>query len=217
MNKLNGRILVMTSVQQEKEAIERGCQDNRVDVVLAGVGPVAAAISTMKALHANTYDLVINAGIAGGFPDRAEVGSLVIAEEIVCADLGAESPEGFLSLDELGFGSSTRIPTESSLVLALSSALADTGLPVHTAPILTLSTVTGTQVTADRLAEFEPHAAAEAMEGYGVALAARENNLPVLEIRAISNAVGPRDRGAWKLKEALEALTSASKVMMEVL
>lgn len=68
----------------------------------------------MKALHANTYDLVINAGIAGGFPDRAEVGSLVIAEEIVCADLGAESPEGFLSLDELGFGSSTRIPAESA-------------------------------------------------------------------------------------------------------
>jgi futalosine hydrolase len=217
MNKLNGRILMMTSVQQEKEAVERGCQDNRVDVVLAGVGPVAAAINTMKALHANTYDLVINAGIAGGFPDRAEVGSLVIAEEIVCADLGAESPEGFLSLDELGFGSSTRIPAESSLVLALSSAMADADLPVHTAPILTISTVTGTQDTADRLAELEPHAAAEAMEGYGVAFAAREYNLPVLEIRAISNAVGPRDRGAWKLKEALEALTSASKVMMEVL
>ncbi|MED2971871.1 futalosine hydrolase [Fictibacillus sp. B-59209] len=217
MNKLKGRILIMTSVQAEKEAVLRGWHDPRVDVVLAGVGPVASAINTMKALNANTYNLVINAGIAGGFANRADIGSLVIANEIVCADLGAESPDGFLSLDELGFGSSTRVGVDESFVLAISSALSKAGLIAQTAPILTLSKVTGTTETTEELMEREPEAAAEAMEGYGVALAAQEYNLPVLEIRAISNRVGPRDRGGWRIKDALISLESASKVLMEVL
>jgi futalosine hydrolase len=33
--------------------------------------------------------------------------------------------------------------------------------------------------------------------------------LPVLEIRTVSNAVGPRDRAAWRIGEALAALTTA--------
>ncbi|MOA67105.1 Futalosine hydrolase [compost metagenome] len=55
------------------------------------------------------------------------------------------------------------------------------------------------------------------MEGFGVAAAAREYGLPVMEIRAISNRVGPRDLSSWKLKEALDALASASSVLSEVL
>ncbi len=53
-----------------------------------------------------------------------------------------------------------------------------------------------------------PRAAAEAMEGFGVAEAAAAQSVPALEVRAISNAVGPRDRAAWRIGEALEALTS---------
>jgi futalosine hydrolase len=55
------------------------------------------------------------------------------------------------------------------------------------------------------------------MEGYGAAVAARSCGLPALEIRAVSNPVGPRDRAAWRIKEALDALTAASKVLAEVL
>jgi len=54
------------------------------------------------------------------------------------------------------------------------------------------------------------------MEGYGVAFAACDHGLPILEVRAISNLVGPRDRAAWRIKEALEAL-EASAELLEVL
>jgi futalosine hydrolase len=49
---------------------------------------------------------------------------------------------------------------------------------------------------------------AEAMEGFGVATAA--GDLPYAELRAVSNPVGPRDRAAWRLGEALAALSTAS-------
>ncbi|RZT16477.1 futalosine hydrolase [Fictibacillus sp. BK138] len=217
MNKYR-RILIMTSVEAERDAILRGIgTDSRIDVKLAGVGPISAGIQTARALAADEYDLVINMGIAGGFTDKAEVGSLVIANEIISADLGAESPEGFITLDELGFGASTRVKTDSDLVQVLLESIIAANISVQTGNILTLSTVTGTAETTSNLQQREPGALAEAMEGYGVAMAAKEFGLPVLEIRSISNPIGPRDRSAWRIKDALVTLESASKVIAEVL
>lgn len=45
------------------------------------------------------------------------------------------------------------------------------------------------------------------MEGFGVAEAAAAHGIPVLELRAVSNPVGPRDRTAWRIGDALAALT----------
>ena len=210
-------ILVVTAVDVEKDAVLRGLKGNsRFDVMAAGVGPIAAAASTAKALAAGQYRLVVSAGIGGGFSGRAELETLVVATEIIAADLGVETPEGFSSLDELGFGS-TRIPVDVSLVNRVTEALQAANLTVTTGSVLTVSTVTGTAESAAELAARVPGAAAEAMEGYGVAVAAQQWLLPVLELRAISNVVGPRDRAAWRIKEALAALEKASSVLAEVL
>lgn len=211
------RVLVITAVPAERDAVLRGLRgDAGFDVVAGGVGPAAAAASATKALAAAEYGLVVSAGIGGGFPGRAEIGSLVVADAIVAADLGAETPEGFRSVDELGFGSS-RIAVDASLAARLTEALRRAGLPAHTGPVLTVCTVTGTAETASELAARVPGAAAEAMEGFGVAVAARDRGIPALELRAISNAVGPRDREAWRIKEALDALEAAGAILLEVL
>lgn len=211
------RVLVMTAVSAEREAVLRGLRGaDRFDVCIAGVGPAAAASSTARALAAAHYDLVISAGIGGGFAEKAEIGSLVVASEIVAADLGAQTPEGYLSVDVLGFGSS-RVSVDTSLAGRLTEALRQAGLPVHTGPILTVSTVTGTAATAVDVATRVPGAAAEAMEGYGVATAAQDFGVRILEIRAISNVVGPRDRDAWRIGDALKALEAASSILPEVL
>src|SRR5680860_1698741 len=85
------RILVVTAVSAERDAVLRGLRrDSRFDVLVAGVGSVVAAVNTTKALAVAEYSLVISAGIGGGFLGRAELGSLVVASEIVVADLGVE-------------------------------------------------------------------------------------------------------------------------------
>lgn len=216
------RVLVMTAVEVEREAVLRGLHNDginnncRFDVKVAGVGPIAAGVSTAKVLASAEYDLVVSAGIGGGFSGKAEVGTLVVADEIIVADLGVETSEGFSSIDELGFGS-TRIEVDPIMVRRVTEVLLAAKLPVNTGPVLTVSTVTGSGASAERLAARVPGATAEAMEGYGVALAAHEYGLPILELRAISNMVGHRDRTAWRIEEALEVLTAASKVLAEVL
>ncbi len=211
------RVLMVTPVSVEKNAVCRGLRsEGWFTVAVSGVGAAAAAAKTAKELAALKYDLVICAGIAGGFPGQAEVGSLVAATEIIAADLGAETPEGFRSLADLGFGS-VRFPADMALTNCLTEGLRAAGLLVQSGPILTVNTVTGTAQRAAELAERFPGAAAEAMEGYGVALAAHAVGLPVLELRAISNQVGPRDRSVWRIREALEALEAACSVLREVL
>lgn len=214
------RILIMTAVEAEREAILRGLPEqshDRFNVQLAGVGPASAAARTSAILAQESYHLVISAGIGGGFAGYADIGSIVLASQMIAADLGSETPEhGFISVDELGFGSSI-IQADTVYNGSLASAIQTTGLAVHIGPVLTVSTTTGSAESTTLLAQRIPGASAEGMEGYGVAIAAHQFHLPVLEIRAISNRVGPRDRSSWRIPDALQALTKASSILPEVL
>ncbi|MEV0207076.1 futalosine hydrolase [Streptomyces sp. NPDC050788] len=202
------RVLVATAVPAERDAVERAFTGAGRTVIAAGVGPALVAAGTATALttaalSGDPYGLVVSAGIAGGFAPEAPVGSLVVADEITAADLGAETAEGFVPVTELGFGTVTHRPPEA-LVRELSAA---TG--ARTGAVLTVSTVTGAAARAAALRARHPRALAEAMEGFGVAEAAAAHGVPVLEIRAVSNPVGPRDRAAWRIGDALAALTEA--------
>ena len=95
------RVLVVTAVSAEKEAVLRGLHSNkRFDVLAAGAGPVSAAVNTAKVLAAVEYGLVVCAGIGGGFPGRAEVCSLVVANEIVAAEVFNQAAEIFAGILE---------------------------------------------------------------------------------------------------------------------
>jgi futalosine hydrolase len=187
-----------------------------IDVLAVGVGPALAAASTASALAFGAltgapYGLVVSAGIAGGFVPHAPVGALVVADEITAADLGAETGDGFLPVTELGFGTVTHRPPDA----LVRDAVAATG--ARSGAVLTVSTVTGTAARADVLRERHPTALAEAMEGFGVAEAAALHGVPVLEVRAVSNPVGPRDRAAWRIADALAALTDGFGKLRPVL
>lgn len=217
------RVLVVVAVPAEAEAVVRGLGGGArpvhvpggelrrvthasgvpVDVLVGGVGPAAVAAATANVLARHGYGLVVSAGIAGGFVPQAPIGSVVVAEEITAADLGAETPEGFQDVAELGFGSVHHTPSPAAVTLAAKALGAVTG------SVLTVSTVTGTAERAAELAARHPRVAAEAMEGFGVAEAAALHGLPAFEVRAVSNAVGPRDRSAWRIGEALGALERA--------
>ncbi|MEW2570818.1 futalosine hydrolase [Streptomyces sp. NPDC047070] len=215
------RVLVTTAVPAERDAVAAGftasaSASSVLGLLAGGVGPAAAAASTAAALTAaaltgEPYDVVVSAGIGGGFLPDAPVGSLVLADEITVADLGAETADGFVPVTELGFGTVTHRPP-NSLVREIAAV---TG--ARQGAVLTVSTVTGSAARAMELRRRHPRALAEAMEGFGVAEAATAHGVPVLEIRAVSNPVGPRDRAAWRIGEALAALTGAFGKLAPVL
>jgi futalosine hydrolase len=152
--------------------------------------------------------MVLSLGIGGGLAGRATFGDVVVAGAARAADLGAESPAGFVPLSELGFGRDA-FDVDPALRAALEAALP--GAVVG--EVLTVSTVTGTAGRAEALAARHPGAVVEAMEGYGVAVAAYALGVPFGEVRTISNPVGPRDRAAWRIGPALAALTAVGQAL----
>jgi futalosine hydrolase len=206
-------LLIVTAVAAEAEAVMKGLEPNgSVTVVPVGVGMAVAAAGTAKLLTLadGRYRGVISAGIGGGI--GVPLGATVLAAHSIAGDLGADSPEGFIGLDELGFGSTVH-KVDQRLLTSLRAALPEAVV----GDILTMNTVTGTAERIRRLVDRYPAAVAESMEGYGVACAAAQADLPFAELRTISNAVGPRDRDAWRIKEALEALTKASQMLSTTL
>lgn len=189
------------------------------DVVAAvgGVGPVAAAVATSRLLAAlergaGPVDLVISAGIAGGFPGRADIGDVLVADRVVFADLGAATDEGFLDLAALGLSGGA--PLASPHAGRLRALLATAGIAARAGTLLTLATMTGTRARGAALGSTYPDAVAEAMEGYGVAWAAVEHGSPWVEVRAVSNLIGRRDRSTWDIPGAFESLGTAMAVIV---
>lgn len=179
------------------------------DVVVSGIGPAAAAACTATALALGTYDVAVSLGICGAFRGTAELGDLVLATELVAADLGAGSPGGFLGMGQLGWAEDL-VAVDPALLTAAVARLGE----VVTGPVLTVSTVTGTRARADELAG-RHGPVAEAMEGWGVVEGARPSGVPVLEVRAVSNLVGDRDTTTWDLALAFDTLARVGSLLLE--
>ncbi|MEO6712586.1 MAG: futalosine hydrolase [Mycobacteriales bacterium] len=223
------RIAVVTAVPRERDAVAAGvgvCERRRAGpyetiggvvrgdaelvVLAAGVGPAAAAAAAM-AIALGGVDVLFSAGVAGGFAHRSDVGDLVVATAVVAADLGANSPDGFLDLSALGFGAATYAVDEAASAHT-AERLAAQGVAARRGAVLTVSAATGTDERALELAS-RHDAAAEAMEGAGVAHVASLLGIPLVELRAISNVVGRRDLDAWEVPRALAALEHAMHIL----
>ena len=201
-------VLIVVAVEQERAAVIRDAPPAAdLDVIVSGVGPVAAATATATALAARSYTVVISAGICGGLSGRADIGDVVVGTASVAADLGCRTDEGFRTLDDMGLAQPSRI--EFSCGGAWARRLGTSKLRVRAGEVLTLSCMTGTDVGAKNLSVRYPDAVAEAMEGFGVAWAAHANGVDAGEIRAVSNIVGKRDPSTWDIASAFDALSGA--------
>jgi len=177
-----------------------------VEVLVTGVGMVEASSSIARALAQSPYSLVINAGIAGAFRGKADIGDgVVVADEFV--ELGLETgepvvlPEGARLVD--------RVSSDLSLV----DSLVEHGFASKRG--ITVSSVTATDRTAARLAEFDVEI--ETMEGFAALRAAEMAGVPAIEVRGISNIVGDREKSGWNFAAGITGLSNVLHTLLNVL
>ena len=179
-----------------------------------GIGPVEAAITTATLLAAEpSYDVVVNAGIAGGFKGRVALGDIVLANLSTFADLGVRTDDGFLTVRDMGLHQDSSLALGDQRLFDRISAARQ----LARGELLTLACMTGTEADAEELARRHPRALAEAMEGFAVISATRDHDGVrfVAEIRAISNLIGRRDRSTWNIPLAFDALAEAISALVE--
>jgi futalosine hydrolase len=171
--------------------------------IQTGVGPVNAAYAVTRFLSEHTVGALIVCGVGGAYPASGlETGAVVCAESETYGDLGADSPNGFLDMKALGF------PVIGGADPVFNRLPLDLFPTARRVPFVTCATCTGTDAKAASLVA-RTGGAVESMEGAAVVHVARLMGVKVGEVRGISNAVGNRDRSAWRLEEAAAAARAA--------
>ncbi len=166
-------------------------QQQKFDVLITGVGMSATAFSLGRHLD-QSYNLVLNVGIAGCFDNNIELGSVLSITEDTFAELGAEDHEAFIDLQTLGFGLNTFHATYN-----IPNLLEVKGITVNKVH----GNANTIAATHKRLAP-----QTESMEGAAVFYACKQLGLPVAQVRSISNWVTPRDKTQWKIGLAIQNL-----------
>lgn len=177
---------------------------NEVDCLITGVGQFFVTLSLVQLLTRCEYKLVIQAGIGGSFSDRYPLCSVVSIVEDAFGDCGAESPSGYLDLFEMGLWDNERYPFSEGIVLQQPGSLRGLiGLPSARGVTVnrTLSSEQSIRWIAGRFA-----ADVVSMEGAPFLCICAHFGLPSLQIRSISDRVGPRDKSLWDIPGAIESL-----------
>ena len=70
--------------------------NHRIQLLITGVGMVATTYSLTKVLSEKTFDLVIQAGIAGSYDRSLLLGNVYAVKTEIFGDMGAEDHYNFL-------------------------------------------------------------------------------------------------------------------------
>ncbi|QNL51136.1 futalosine hydrolase [Olivibacter sp. SDN3] len=205
------RILIVAATAQEVGPFLSFLEKSNlpIDVEITGVGMVATAFALGEALHRQVYDLVINVGIAGAFSKELSLGELVFVECDCLVELGAEDGSSFLSIENLGLGISHYQWVKGNTGYWLQDLKSVNGI--------TVNTVHGDEKSIKKINQ-RYTVAVESMEGAAVYYACNKLKVPCIQVRCISNYVEKRNKGNWKIGEAIKELNDwlISKMTFEI-
>lgn len=220
-------ILIPTAFEREHlEPHLRGVVSPAVRIELCGFGPVVAAARTATLVAGLRPQRVILVGIAGSLSRICGVGSAWQFERVACHGIGVGTGELFETAETMGWkqwpGSGEEhagVPLDTvgdELVCGSAGSGAVASSHAASAPLLvTACAASATPDDAATRRRIYPSAAAEDMEGFGVAAACRLGGVPCEIVRGISNIAGDRDKATWQVAIALQAAASLVRRLLE--
>ena len=185
-----------------------------VDILVSGVGMVAAASWTSRELSRQPYDLALNLGVCGSFSRTLAPGTAVHVISDCLPELGAEDGDAFLSVQQMKLLGSDEFPFKRGRLVNASPPGNRALDRLRTVHGITVNTVHGNDRSIARVVEgFKPEV--ESMEGAGFMYACLIQGIPFAQVRAVSNIVERRNRSAWKLDLAIGELGVAAWRLLE--
>ena len=171
---------------------------------------VATAARCSRALAKAHFDVALNVGVCGSFDQSLKPGTVTHVTSDRIAELGAEDGDTFLSIDALHLLG----PDDRAEIANLNPP---DSLVLHRLPAvrgITVNTVHGRESSiAEVVKRFRPQV--ESMEGAAFMYSCLIRQMPCAEVRAVSNVVERRNRGAWKVQEAIAALGDTALAILD--
>ncbi len=219
------KILVASATRFEVDPVRQLCSQTagsdprwaRVEFLTTGVGMTNTALQLAVALQQQQYDLVIQAGVAGCFDHELTLASVFVVKDEVFGDLGVEENGAWKDLFDLNLDNADNLPFVQGRIPALWPGVA------YRPPFDTLSAVTVNEITTrhERISQLKNryNPQLESMEGAALHLVGHHFKIPFIQLRAVSNYVGERNKENWRLREAIanlnEGLYSYLKKIIE--
>ena len=198
---------ISDSWHKEKEGIYSK-NGSRLTIAISGVGMLAMAYKLTKKISEREFDLVIQAGIAGAYNKDIELGEVVFVRSDTVADLRVEDDERYINMFELGLIEKGVIPYDEQGWLNNDIRYPKEWVDsIRHVSAITVNTVTGKQSTVDQMIAIY-NADLESMEGAAMHYVCLLEEVPFIQIRAISNYVEIRDREKWQMSKAIDKLNN---------
>ena len=172
-------------------------REHAIPYLVTGAGMLATAYALTKRLRgASPPAYILNVGIAGSFTPHLAIGAVTEIVHDTLPELGAESEEGFIPMEQLGFGNSSW------------SNIPPSALQTHLPPTkaVTVNTVHGVPSSIESIRQQFPEVQVESMEGAAVFYVCHSENIPCLQVRSISNYVELRNKSTWNIPLAIHNL-----------
>ena len=213
------RILIVAATEKEIAAIRNYYTKTvsanlGIDFLVTGVGMTATAYCLTKKLSTRKYDLVINIGVAGTFRNEIAMGDVVNVVSDSFADLGAEDGEKFLTVFDLNLQSNDSFPFWNGKIKNEHAEKFSELRYLKNVKAITVNKVHGKNESI-QAAVLKFHPDIETMEGAAFFYVCAMERIAFLQLRAISNRVELRNRGAWKIDLALGNLAETVRTFLD--
>ncbi len=176
-----------------------------LNALVTGVGGIATTYSLLKSFSAKP-DFIIQVGIAGSFDFELPLGSVVCVKEELTGDMGAEENNEFKDLFDLGLMDENEFPFDGKTLKSPLAGRMNHGLRLVRS--ISINEITTRKERIELLKQkFNPDI--ESMEGAAFHYVCLKEQIPFLQIRAVSNYVGERNKQNWRIQLAIENLNKA--------
>lgn len=167
----------------------------------SGIGLLASSVSLMKMFVQETPSLIIQVGIAGCFDKKVPLGKVFAVKDDFAGDIGVMENKVWKDLFDLKLDKPNDAPYEKkSLPNPWLSQYNLLKLPTKKG--VTVNTISTNKNKID-LYSGRYKATLESMEGAALHYMGRDLNIPFIQIRAVSNYVGERNKAKWNMQEAI--------------
>lgn len=168
----------------------------------SGVGMLATAVSLTKLITEEKPDLIIQIGIAGTFDETMSLGKVVCIKEESLGDLGVQEDGKWKDIFDLKLEKSSYHPYEKRKLP--NQWLKDYNLlKLDEVVAITINEITTSDERKLQLQK-KYEAVIESMEGAALHYVCRHLNVPFIQMRAVSNYIGERDKLKWEMKTAID-------------
>lgn len=174
-----------------------------VDVLITGVGLPSTMYRLTRKIFVKKPDLIIQAGVAGSLNFNLAPGRVVAIANEVIGDLGVEENGRFVSVFDLNLTDRNVFPWKNGKLCNHPELLNQTELEM--ADGVSVNEISTNKARIDYYRD-QLGVAVESMEGAALHYIGLMEHIPFLQIRAISNMAGERDKNNWKMKEAIMLL-----------